>query len=222
MSEFPRILPAASHAPDRDIETAQLLMRGDQEGLRRLLVDHGGKVKSLLRKEFAKVLDLQEIDDVASQASVRVWRSSSTLDLARGTLGAWFFAIARNCARRLLENKKRFAPYSLIEDLDSAIAPPRRATGTGGEEGAEPAPNTLLQQVQECLQGLAPQQRAVLLADLAAGGAADTQALAEQLRTTSNSIYVARTNGRKALRSAMQKRGYGLPGSGSPSTGGWS
>lgn len=210
--------------PARDVETAQLLTRGDPEGLRRLLVDHGGKVKGLLRKEFAKVLDLQEIDDVASQASVRVWRSSRTLDLARGSLGAWFFAIARNCARRLIENKKRFAPYSLIEDLDSAVAPRRASLGVSSDatESAEPVHNRFLEDVQECLQGLAPQQRAVLLADLAAGGAADTRVLAEQLDTTSNSIYVARTNGRKALRAAMQKRGYPAPGDGSPTVGGWS
>lgn len=224
MTESPRILPAASSVPDRDAETARLLVRGDQEGLRRLLVDHGGKVKGLLRKEFAKVLDLQEIDDAASQASVRVWRSGRTLDLAKGSLAAWFFTIARNCARRLIETKRREAPFSLVENLDTAAVARAQQDGfaeaaDGAESAGGPSPSSFVQDVRACIERLPPQQRAVVLADLAAGGTADTRELADQLRTTTNSIYVSRANGRKALRAAMVQRGH-MPETGA-SVGGW-
>jgi RNA polymerase sigma factor (sigma-70 family) len=226
VSEFPSIEP-----PDRDSETARLLVRGDQEGLRRLLVDHGGKVKALLRKEFSKVLDLQEIDDVASQASVRAWRSAGTFDLRRGSIGAWFFAIARNCALRYLETKRRTAPFALVENLDSTAAAaqasltgaaaPAGELGELGEASDLRAASGFLKDVRACIDALPPQQRDVMLADLRAGGTANAAELAAQLHTTKNSVYVSRTNGRKALRAAMQKRGHHLDPQTGEALGGW-
>lgn len=63
--------------------------------------------------------------------------------------------------------------------------------------------------LRACLDGLAPLQRAVLSADLAAGGSVPARLLADQLRTTPNSVYVSRTLGRKALHAALQTRGLG-------------
>lgn len=208
MTETPHILPAAPPPADRDAETARLLLRGDQEGLRRVLMDHSGKVLGLLRKEFTNVLDLQEIEDVVSQASLRLWRAGNRYDPARGTLGAWLYVIARNCARRMLEAKRRHAMVSFIDDLDS-----QAATSPTPAEVAERASDVVpkdrfLLDVQSCIADLPPQQRAVLLADFAAGGSAPTEQLAEQLQTSRNSIYVSRNNGRKALRNAMLKLGH--------------
>jgi len=199
-------VPASSQRLDRDAETERLLMRGDSEGIRRLLVDHGGRVSALLRKEFVKVLDLQEIDDAVSQASVRAWRSSSRYDPQRGTLGAWLYVIARNCARRMIEAKKRHAALSFVDDLDSSAG--AWMPGMLPDDKGDGPKDKFLQDVMSCIDELAPQQKAVLLADLAAGGAAATDALAEQLKTSRNSIYVSRNNGRKALRAAMLDRGH--------------
>jgi RNA polymerase sigma factor (sigma-70 family) len=204
VSEFQGIIAASGSVPDRDRETARLLMQGDPDGLRRLLADHGGRVSGLLRKEFATVLDLQEIDDAVSQASVRAWRASDRYDPQRGTLGAWLYVIARNCARRMIESKKRRVELSFVDDLDSNVA----VRVEHAEEQEEAPKDKFLQDVLACIQDLPPQQRAVLLADFAAGGAAQTAALAEQLKTSHNSIYVSRNNGRKALRAAMLQRGH--------------
>lgn len=222
MTESPCILPAASQPPDRDLETARLLMRGDEEGLRRLLVDHGGKVIALLRKEFTKVLDLQEIDDVVSQASVRAWRSGSTFDPDRGKLGAWFYVIARNCARRAIEAKRRHAGVAYVDNLDSTAASVATAVDPVASDREAAPQDGFLQDVQACIDGLPPQQRAVLLADFAAGGTAPTDVLAEQLQTSRNSVYVSRTNGRKALRAAMQKCGHSFDADNIRAIGGWS
>lgn len=205
MTEFPRIDPAAGQA-DRDKETARLLVSGDHEGLRRLLVDHAGRVLGLLRKEFARVLDHQEIDDAVSQASVRIWRAGSRFDPARGSLGAWFLTIARNCARRVLEAKNRHAALALVEDLDSTAAAIGRCAEPANSDPA--AASAFLRDVRACIDALAPQQRAVLLADLAAGGSAPTEELARQLNTSRNSIYVSRNMGRRALCAAMAKLGH--------------
>lgn len=214
MSEFPRIIPAAGQRPDRDQDTIRLLMRGDPEALRRILVDHGGVVLGLLRKEFINVLDQQEIEDALSRASMRVWRSGKAYDPSRGSLAAWLYVIARNCARTVLEVKRRDSGLTFLADLDSQASPAPRVA----EPDAHRDPGDhFAEDVRGCIEALPPQQRAVLLADLAAGGAADTEVLAEQLGTSRNSVYVSRNNGRKALRAALLELGHRLiPGMESP------
>jgi RNA polymerase sigma factor (sigma-70 family) len=174
----------------------------------------------LLRKEFTKVLDLQEIEDAVSQASVRVWRSGSRYDPERGSLGAWMYVIARNCARRMLEAKRRHAALSFVDDLDSATASSSEAAVVA-EDPAVPK-DRFLQDVRACIADLPPQQRAVLLADFSAGGAAPAETLAAQLGTSRNSIYVSRTNGRKALRAAMVKLGHSFNPEDASALEGWS
>jgi RNA polymerase sigma factor (sigma-70 family) len=219
VTESSRIVTTSGPVTDRDQETARLLARGDQEGLRRLLVDHGGKVLGLLRKEFVRVLDFQEIDDAVSQASVRAWRSGRNFAPERGSLAAWFYVIARNCARRLVEAKGKHAVLSFRDDLDSAAA---AKAASAAESQAKAPKDQFLADVKRCIDALAPQQRAVLLADLAAGGSAPTDELAGQLQTTRNSIYVSRNNGRKALRAAMQKLGHTFDGTSAAAMEGWS
>lgn len=222
MTESPFILPTPGPVPDRDRETARLLMAGDPEGVRRLLVDYGGKVLGLLRKEFANVLDMHEVEDAASQASLRAWRSGNRYDAARGTLGSWLYVIARNCARRMLDAKRRRASVAYVDDVDSAAAASTAVAPYFDAPLADPAlSDPFLLDVRACIQELAPQQRAVLLADLAAGGTAPTEMLAEQLQTSRNSIYVSRNNGRKALRVAMLKRGHTFDYDNAKSLGGW-
>jgi DNA-directed RNA polymerase specialized sigma24 family protein len=76
---------------------------------------------------------------------------------------------------------------------------------------AQPVPqDPFLADVLACLHDLSPQQRTVLLADLAAGGTAFATVLAKRMHTTRNTIYVARALGRKALRAELLKRGHVL------------
>jgi len=201
VTEIPRIEPTVGQAADRDQETARLLMRGDHEGLRRLLVDHAGKVLALLRKEFLRVLDFQEIEDAGVQSSARAWRSGSRFDPSRGSLGGWFFAIARNCARRVLETKGKHATLSLVEDLDSTANAVMARSDDAAPDKAM-ATDSFLADVRRCIEALAPQQRAVLMAD----------DVATSLGTSKNSIYVSRNNGRRNLRAAMAKLGHTFDG----------
>jgi RNA polymerase sigma factor (sigma-70 family) len=209
VSEFPKIIPTAGQRPDRDPETIRLLRLEDPEALRRILVDHAGKVLALLRKEFHHVLDQQEIEDALSRATLRVWRAGKTYDPSRGTLAAWLYVIARNCALTVLDTKRRHSCLSFVEDMDSQAASVTTAA-TAEMDDPQEEPNAFAADVRDCIESLAPQQRAVLLADLAAGGTADTEVLADQLKTTRNSIYVSRNNGRKALRKALLNRGHSL------------
>lgn len=207
MSESPRIIPLAGQRPDRDAQTAQLLRSGDPDALRRLLADHGGTVLGRLKRDFDKVLDQQEIEDALSRASLRVWRAGKSYDPTRGSLAAWLYVISRNCARRVLQLKRRDAGYAYLDELDSSVAV---APSLADADDAEVPVDRLAADVSFCIESLPPQQRAVLLADLAAGGAADTEVLADQLGTSRNSIYVSRNNGRKALRAALLALGHDL------------
>jgi len=194
-------------ALERDRETARLLWARDPEGLRRLIGDHAGRIRNALRKEFGKMLDPLELDEALNQASFRAFHAGGRYDAARAPLPAWFHVVARNCARRILDCKRSRAMLTLIEDLASAPSATPAA-----DDGAELARRqAFADEVHRCIDLLPPQQRSVILADLAAGGTADTEGLARDLATTRNSIYVSRTNGRKALRMAILANGDPLP-----------
>lgn len=191
--------------PDRDAVTAQLLAALDQEGLNRLLADHGGRIRWVLRREFSSVLDDSEIDEAINQAAHKAWRNARRYDAGRGSLRSWFYVIARTSTLRLLEQKKRRANLSYLPDLDASQA---RATAP------EPVPADQQQFVDvlyRCIDELSPQQRAVVLADLAAGGTAPATELAAELKTTPNSVYVSRNAARRQLRIALARNGHIFP-----------
>jgi len=199
--------PSGLSGSIRDAETARLLAECHPDGLMRLLTDHGGSVREQLRKEFETVLDPSEIDDALSQATQRVWRSGPRFDLARGTLRAWFSAIARNCALRVLESKRSRAGLQLVGNLDT-LAWPEGDRSDGAAGGAR---ERFARDLHRCIDLLPRLQRAVILADLRAGGVAEAAVLARELATTPNSIYVSRTSAHKALRAALLARGHSLP-----------
>jgi DNA-directed RNA polymerase specialized sigma24 family protein len=190
----------ATAATDRDRLTIELLMRGDPEGLRHLLEDHGGRVQAKLERVFGRALDASEIAEAMSLAAVRVWRSPSQLDHRDGTLRAWLFVIARNCALELLAERRRLAlvPIDDFEELLQSLA----STGT------DPERLRRIADLHGCVRELPPLQRAVLLADLGADGLASAPGLAQQLATSKRAIYNARSNGRSELRRMMQRLGW--------------
>ena len=189
------------HDPARDAATLALLTAGDPDGLRQLLLDHGGTVRNGLRRSFGRVLDDSGLDDALATAVVNIWQARLTFNPDHGTLRAWLFVIARNCALNLLASR-RADPVS-IDELDLLLTDLRCA-------GAEAERLRLALDVQRCLRTMPRRMRAVLNADLAAGGTAPTPALALQLGTTVNTIYVARSRGRLQLRQQLQRLGYSI------------
>ncbi len=159
-------------------------------------------MRTTLQTDFKKVLDHSEIDDALNQATHRVWLARSRVDLTRGTLRAWYYAIARNCSLRLLTAKRGPNALRFVDDLD-AVAPQAAPMEGSSLEAAERR-----SALYEAIDKLPAQPRAVLLADLAAGGTADTKLLMEQLQTSANSIYVARATGLKAVRALLAAQGY--------------
>lgn len=118
------------------------------------------------------------------------------MDTGRDEVGdrsetAWAYVVARCQAERMLHG-----------ELVAVASAGHLEVSQGGMRDA------FLPDLRACIYALPPQQRAVLLADFAAGGRACTGALAAQLQTSCNSIYVSRANGRKALNAALLERGH--------------
>ena len=111
--------------------------------------------------------------------------SSQSRDHEIGLARTWHFIVARSSARHLMPRSTAAEARPLSQD-------------------------PFLADVLACLHDLSPQQRTVLLADLAAGGTESPTMLAKRMHTTRNTIYVARALGRKALRAELLKRGHVL------------
>ncbi|GAB4143837.1 MAG: hypothetical protein Fur0037_11560 [Planctomycetota bacterium] len=182
----------------RDEVTMRMLLSRDPEGLVRLLADHADRVMTLLRAEFGKVLDQQEIEDAISQASQAVWEHCASYRPDRGSLRAWYFVIARNAGRRLL--RARAIRAECRGDLAAAPDPASLEGPSLGRTGNDP----LIEDLRRCIGSLPPLQRDVILADLAAGGIADSRALAKSLGTSPRVIYACRSAARRTLRRELR------------------
>lgn len=191
-------------AETRDAETLERLVRRDPEGLRRLLEDYGGAVTWWLRREFGRSLGESEIDEALYLAAERAWRHIDTYDPERASLRAWFYGVARHAALHVLRRERRQRHESLSHEpvsVEELLEP-------AGEARLGAPDRRFLEDLRTCLERLSPMQRRVVEADLEAGGQADTKRLADELRTTRNSVYVSRSNARRALRDCMTGKGH--------------
>lgn len=185
--------------PESDLEIVRLIRERDGRGLRLLLQCHGGNVAGALRVWFRGHLKSTDIDEVVSAASFRAWQNIHTYSPARGTLRAWFLLICRNLGRDILRQRGLVNHEALDDALEARLA-------TKSQSQPKP-PHRLLQVLLECIEALPPLQKSVIEADLLSDGTANAAELAEALDTTPNSIYVTRSNARKALKEALIARG---------------
>lgn len=194
---------APDSQPDRDAVTVGKLLAGDDDGLQRLLQDHGGLIRTRLRKDFGNTLDDSEIDEVMNTMVVKVWQAARRFSQAHGTLRAWAHVIAHNTALRHMENRRRSSmrPQADLDRFAVAIHAPASPTSER---------RRLLADLHRCIEQLPPLQRAVLKADLQAGDTLPAGPLATRLGTTASSIYVSRLKGRASLREALTALGHTL------------
>jgi DNA-directed RNA polymerase specialized sigma24 family protein len=184
----------------RDAETVARLSARDPEGLYRLLLDYGGQVAALLKREFAHVLDPGEVDEALITAAARAWLYSYTYKPRDAvTLRAWFYVIAHREATKILKRARGARQGTAVAEGSAE----RRVSSQPISRSRQ-----LAADLRECLADLPSLQRSVLEADLAAGGLADSGQLARELDTTLNSVYASRSAGKRALRRALAERSY--------------
>ncbi|MEZ6036377.1 MAG: hypothetical protein R3F29_02775 [Planctomycetota bacterium] len=187
--------------PARDERTLQLLIAGDEAGIRHLLEDHGGVVLSFLRRKFAKMLGDWQLEQTLGMAALRLWQTASRLDRERGSLRAWFALLARNCGLALLARQAGHAPVLL-----DCLSPAALGIGTSL---AELRHMQLVIDAHHVISTLDPLPRAVLTADLEAGDTVPTPLLAEQLGAATQDVLAARAVGRRYLRRRLEELGHG-------------
>jgi len=189
-----------------DIDIALMMMDGDPEGARWLLKKYGGKVQAGLRCEFHHVLAEPEINEALNTGAHKAFRAAHQYDESKGSLRAWFYKIAHNAALDILKGEKRHEAVPLEFD------PPQPAEVDAQEEDhSHPEQQKLSRDLKEAVASLPRLQKAIIEADLASGGTADAQRLAQALGSTVNSIYVSRSQAISKLREDMRRRGYHTP-----------
>ena len=182
---------------------AALLVSDPEQGLRRLLAAHAGKVRWLLRNRFGDVLNDADLAAVLNEATFRVYRSIRTFDPGKGSLGTWFWSIARNTARDMIRGE---APHAHLELNCDDCGHTRGCDGR--QEKTDSATACMLSDLQHAIDALPQLQRRIIQADLAAGDVADAEFLASRFNTTKASIYTSRSRARATLREAMIRKGH--------------
>src|SRR5690606_37983736 len=160
----------------RDAETVRLLKDHDANGLARLLRDHAPSITAVLRRELAPACTREHAEDAVQEGARLLWHSVERFDPEKGSIRAWFLTICLNAARKALAREAR-EPVVRGANLDRVVEIPR---------APEPDPERarFVKELHKMIAKLPAQQRAILRADLRAGGLAGAAELARQLKTT--------------------------------------
>lgn len=109
-------------------------------------------------------------------------------------LRAWFHGIAED-----------YGPAILTLQLFTSARAGSRVHGEALARMYEVSAPAAAVAIHRAMKALSPLEREVVLADLAAGGAALTRGLANRFGTTLNVIYVTRSHARAKLRRSVQE-----------------
>jgi RNA polymerase sigma-70 factor (ECF subfamily) len=142
----------ALQTPESDAEIVERLHRRDPQALAELYDRYGRLAYSLI---FRVVRDAAIAEDLVQETFLRVWNRAQGFDTAKGSLGPWLLAVARNRAidylrsasgrmRNALELEESEHPSSFM-DLEKEILRSDRA-----------------RRVKEAMDKLAPHQRQVI------------------------------------------------------------
>lgn len=166
-----------------------------------MISDHGQSVRAYLKRRLGGALDHWQLEEAMSLAAIRAWQSASRFDASSARLRAWFAVVARNCALGLIAQHQGQQTVS-IEGVAKTVV----------DVAVNPTEARRMQLVVDVHRGigkLGPLQRCILLADLNAGTTLPAPVLAERFDSTIQSVYVARSRGRRELRLYLEYLGYG-------------
>jgi DNA-directed RNA polymerase specialized sigma24 family protein len=198
-------MPDDSSVTDVDIIIA--LQEDDpRAGLRMLFEQQGGKVLGWLKKKYKGVLDEPEIESAMNLAVAKFWKYAPQYDESKGTLGAVFFVFARNAAVSVLRGQVKH--YQNRTDFEAILSDDIAESVPCDDPPPDSKRGRLLSDFERAVASLPPAQQAIVRADLAAGGAADNDRLAERLGCAKASIYTNRTRAHENLRKRMIELGH--------------
>lgn len=187
----------------------------------RALYITGQDLISQARKAPGQLLDLCHkthvilIDDLHYVAESRVQQDNVVTLL--GSLGSPHIVMA---GRRTIYASKLFTHLHSLRSCQEVALSNDSITDAGlgaiqEDSGMCHAPSLQGEDVRHlqsdmlhCIQRLPSMERSVMLADLVAGGRAQTNHIVANLNTTASSVYVSRARARKKVRAALEALGY--------------
>jgi len=186
-----------------DSDIALMMATGDQCGLRLLLERYGGRIKAFLVKYYSNDLQEGELNEAFNAAMYNIWRFADRYEESKGSLPSWCIRIAQNSARSIIRRELRYRSKNL--DYDTMYDPAGDPPDDEALETAERTDDPRLEGLCRAIEALPPLQKAVIKADLAADGLADTGRLAEIHGTSKNTIYVSRSKARETLKKQAEQ-----------------
>lgn len=145
-------------------------------------------------------VDAHRVDDAIGAAIHRIWLEIDRYDAEQGSLRAWFYIIARNFLRNARRARRHEGIRDALEYLEKCLVQP-----TSESDEAPRSPTEREVTLRESIEFLPPLQRAVIEADLRAGGVAPGDELAKELNSTPNSIYAARSKAMRRLKELIHE-----------------
>jgi len=190
--------PTPALPPDELACLADRLAGGDVDALAIVIGTVGPRVAAGLSRRHP-ALRAEDIEDVLSIASQRLWESRTQYDLAKGSLAAWFFIIADNAAKDLVKKEARRLEQS-AEVRYLVKAEPTPPDEPVAEDAAR-------QGLHEILLGLAPLDHRIIWAYAEAGGAGAWAAdLSHELGMRAGTIRVRCSRIKERIRKTMHAR----------------
>jgi RNA polymerase sigma factor (sigma-70 family) len=193
-----------------DMDCVQRLQTGDERVLEDVLRTCGPVVRSVLRRKYAGVLSLTDLDDVLAIGLFRLWIARERFDTAKGSLRVWFLRIADNAARDVLRHgwhKARQLETTVERDfLETQVA---RQDVPDSDPPCEPGPELVA--VREIVIGLPDMQRRIVLADShSRDGSESSQHLAAELGIPAGTVRVYRKRALDRIRDELKQRGFSV------------
>jgi RNA polymerase sigma factor (sigma-70 family) len=140
------------------------------------------------------------VEDIISMALFRLWQSRSRFDPKKGSIGAWFYVIARNVAIDLKRLEKRPEP---LEFLPRFTAIPR------SDAASDPARQRAV--LEKVLDKLTNRQRRVIEVELLGDDAPVSMSeLADELGLSPGALRALRFRAMQKFRRALDEQGYDL------------
>jgi RNA polymerase sigma factor (sigma-70 family) len=136
------MFPEPTPGSEDPVQLALQLKNGDPAALTGVIRALGPRVAAGLKKRHPS-LTAEDIEDVLSIASHRLWQARFRYDAAKGSLRSWFFIIADNAAKDLLRKVKRQLERSMDLDLLPERESRKASQDSETEIGSWPAPGVL-------------------------------------------------------------------------------
>jgi len=181
-----------------DSDIALTMAMGDQGGLRLLLERYGGRIKAFLVKYYSGSLQEGELNEAFNTAIYSIWRFADRYEESKGSLPSWCIRVAQNAARSIIRREAGYRSKNL--EYDAMYDPAGDPPGDEAVEAAEQADDPRIEDLRKAVEALPALQKAIIRADLAAGGLADAGRLAEIHGTSKNAVYVSRSKARETLK----------------------